>query len=73
MASLPVPVGMGSKVDGGLYSLFGALCPFGRKPKSHPYGQGGGKPKRIDIFFREGRDSNPWDIKNIRCLSKAMP
>ena len=40
-----------SKVDGGLYSLFGALCSFGRKPKSHPYGQGGGKPKRIDIFF----------------------
>ena len=64
MASLLVPVGSlarGSKVDGGLYSLFGALCPYGRKAK------------RIDIFFREGRDSNPWDIKNIRCLSKAMP
>ena len=32
MASLLVPVGSlarGSKVDGGLYSLFGALCPYG--------------------------------------------
>ena len=31
MASLLVPVGSlarGSKVDGGLYSLFGALCPY---------------------------------------------
>ena len=32
MASLLVPVwslARGSKVDGGLYSLFGALCPYG--------------------------------------------
>ena len=45
MASLLVPVGSlarGSKVDGGLYSLFGALCPYGRKAK------------RIDIFL--GKD-----------------